>query len=431
MKNVCLEIPRDVDYILKKLGEAGHEAYAVGGCVRDALLGRMPNDWDITTSALPAEVKQVFRRTVDTGLQHGTITVLLQEGQYEVTTYRIDGVYEDSRHPKEVIFTSNLTEDLRRRDFTINAMAYHPEVGIVDPYDGMLDLEGGVIRAVGDARERFDEDALRIMRAVRFSAQLGFAIDPETALALKEFAPRLKDISHERVRDELLKLITAPYPETFEVLYNMKITREIFPRFDMMMEAAPEDGRTENYGMATLFALEDVSSTATMRLATLLLHAGDASYVKEFLREMRLDNKTIHDVTLLVSQAVTTLDNLASSSEISEYDVRILMNKVGELMPSLIELMKADSKSFVLDIREIILASVLKIEELYGVVLDRGDCVNLKELAVTGGDLIAAGIKPGPELGEILGKLLDEVLRDPAANTKEHLLEYTQSILLF
>lgn len=431
MKNVCLEIPRDVDYILKKLGEAGHEAYAVGGCVRDALLGRMPNDWDITTSALPAEVKQVFRRTVDTGLQHGTITVLLQEGQYEVTTYRIDGVYEDSRHPKEVIFTSNLTEDLRRRDFTINAMAYHPEVGIVDPYDGMLDLEGGVIRAVGDARERFDEDALRIMRAVRFSAQLGFAIDPETALALKEFAPRLKDISHERVRDELLKLITAPYPETFEVLYNMKITREIFPRFDMMMEAAPEDGRTENYGMATLFALEDVSSTATMRLATLLLHAGDASYVKEFLREMRLDNKMIHDVTLLVSQAVTTLDNLASSSEISEYDVRLLMNKVGELMPSLIELMKADSKSFVSDIREKILASVLKIEELYGVVLDRGDCVNLKELAVTGGDLIAAGIKPGPELGEILGKLLDEVLRDPAANTKEHLLEYTQSILLF
>ena len=195
-----LWIPPKVSEILDILHSHGYEAYVVGGCVRDSILARTPDDWDITTSAKPEEVKKLFRRTVDTGLQHGTVTVLLGNDGYEVTTYRLDGEYEDSRHPKEVTFTSSLEEDLKRRDFTINAMAYNQEEGLVDLFGGMRDLQGKVIRAVGEPKERFTEDALRIMRAVRFSAQLGFTIDEKTYEALAELSPNLKHISAERIQ---------------------------------------------------------------------------------------------------------------------------------------------------------------------------------------------------------------------------------------
>ena len=197
---VKIPIPEEVNSILVKLQESGYEAYIVGGCVRDALLGREPNDWDITTSALPLEVKRIFVKTVDTGLQHGTVTVLAGGKGYEVTTYRVDGVYEDGRHPKEVTFTPSLREDLQRRDFTINAMAYREPGVLVDLFGGQKDLEDGVIRAVGDPSQRFSEDALRILRAIRFSAQLGYRIEEETLRAASELAPTLRKISAERIR---------------------------------------------------------------------------------------------------------------------------------------------------------------------------------------------------------------------------------------
>ena len=183
-------LPENVKYIIQKLSEAGYEAYAVGGCVRDTILGRIPGDWDITTSARPEEIKNIFKKTIDTGIAHGTVTVMLSKEGYEVTTYRIDGEYEDSRHPKEVIFTGNLTEDLKRRDFTINAMAYNDETGLVDIFDGLGDIEKGIIRCVGEPRERFTEDALRMMRAIRFAAQLGYSIEENTSLAIKIALPR-------------------------------------------------------------------------------------------------------------------------------------------------------------------------------------------------------------------------------------------------
>ena len=186
MERLSMRIPENAAVILKGLSEAGYEAYVVGGCVRDSLLGREPKDWDITTSARPEQVKAVFAHTIDTGIEHGTVTVMIGKEGYEVTTYRIDGEYEDSRHPKEVQFTSQLLEDLKRRDFTINAMAYNPDRGIVDAFDGIGDLERKIIRCVGVPQERFDEDALRIMRAVRFSAQLGFEIDGPTKEAITE-----------------------------------------------------------------------------------------------------------------------------------------------------------------------------------------------------------------------------------------------------
>lgn len=222
-----IKLPEKVEYIIHTLEEAGYEAYAVGGCVRDSLLGREPDDWDITTSARPQQVKAVFPRTIDTGIQHGTVTVMMGKEGFEVTTYRIDGEYEDSRHPKEVIFTANLIEDLKRRDFTINAFAYNDRSGIVDAFDGMEDLENGIIRCVGDAKERFTEDALRMMRAVRFSAQLGYDIEEKTKEAITLLAPNLKNISAERIQVELVKLLQSPHPDYLRMAYELGITRVI------------------------------------------------------------------------------------------------------------------------------------------------------------------------------------------------------------
>lgn len=194
-----ITLPEKVKFIIQTITDAGYEAYIVGGCVRDSILGRVPEDWDITTSAKPHEVKALFRRTIDTGIQHGTVTVMLDKEGFEVTTYRIDGKYEDSRHPKEVLFTPNLTEDLRRRDFTINAMAYNEESGLIDIFGGMQDIEQKVIRRVGNAEERFSEDAARIMRAIRFSAQLGYSIEEETQATIRKLSPNLRNISAERI----------------------------------------------------------------------------------------------------------------------------------------------------------------------------------------------------------------------------------------
>ena len=213
MNNFNIKLPDDVQFIIHTLQLHGFEAYAVGGCVRDSILGREPGDWDITTSAMPEETKALFDKTFDTGIEHGTITVLLNHEGYEVTTYRIDGKYEDSRHPKEVTFTRNLKEDLLRRDFTINAMAYSHETGIVDEFEGMEDLKRRVIRCVGCAKDRFTEDALRILRAVRFAAQLDFVIEDETYKAIAEIAPNLVHVSKERIQVELTKLLLSDHPE--------------------------------------------------------------------------------------------------------------------------------------------------------------------------------------------------------------------------
>ena len=218
-----MEIPQAVEKIIDTLEAGGFEAYAVGGCVRDTLLGREPEDWDITTSARPEQVKSLFRRTVDTGIQHGTVTVLENHQGYEVTTYRIDGEYEDGRHPKQVEFTASLTEDLKRRDFTINAMAYSKKTGIVDEFGGMEDLKRGIIRCVGAAQERFTEDALRILRAIRFSAQLGFSIEEQTLEAVRQIAPNLVHVSKERIQVELTKLLKSPHPERMSLVFDTGI----------------------------------------------------------------------------------------------------------------------------------------------------------------------------------------------------------------
>lgn len=438
-----IEIPGHVEMIIEKLEKAGFEAYAVGGCVRDSLLCRKPDDWDITTSAQPWQVKKIFPRTVDTGIQHGTVTVLVGKIGYEVTTYRVDGEYEDGRHPKDVTFTASLKEDLKRRDFTINAMAYNPATGLEDLFGGMEDLRNKVIRCVGDPMERFTEDALRILRAVRFSAQLGFSIEEGTKKGLSAMAGNLRMVSAERIQAELLKLLVSPHPEYLLTAWEAGITKEFLPEFDACMETGQNTPHhCYTVGVHTLKCLERIRADKVLRL-TMLLHDIGKPVVKKtdengrdhfkthgpvgermaghILRRLKLDNDTIKKVCRLVKWH----DFWPGAEEIQ---VRRAVNMIGEdLFPLYLEVQRADLLSQSMYRREEKEGRLNAVEELYRKIKERGDCTSLQSLAVNGKDLMAAGICPGPGLGEILKKLLDEVLRDPSKNKKEVLLEAAQA----
>jgi len=256
MNNITITLPRKVRTIIETLVSAGFEAYAVGGCVRDSILGRAPKDWDITTNAEPWQVKRLFRSTIDTGIEHGTVTVMLDHEGFEVTTYRIDGKYEDNRHPSEVSFTRELSEDLLRRDFTINAMAYNESAGLVDLFGGIEDLKNGVIRAVGNPAERFNEDALRIMRAARFASELGFEIEEETEKAMADYAENIRDVSAERIRVELQKLIMGKAPEKLYILLKCGVTKIVFPEWDECVATEQESKyHIANVGEHTMICL--------------------------------------------------------------------------------------------------------------------------------------------------------------------------------
>ncbi|WP_448782665.1 CCA tRNA nucleotidyltransferase [Blautia sp.] len=435
---MILEIPKNAETILNILENAGYEAYVVGGCVRDSILGRTPDDWDITTSAKPEQVKELFHRTVDTGLQHGTVTVLMEKEGYEVTTYRVDGEYEDGRHPKEVTFTASLEEDLKRRDFTINAMAYNPSRGLVDLFGGMEDIDRKIIRCVGDPLERFTEDALRIMRAVRFSAQLGFTIEDETRKALKVLAPNLKHVSAERIQTELVKLLVSPHPDYLRVAYEAGIIAEFLPEFDVCMET-PQNTPYHCYtvGEHILHSLNYVRADRVLRI-TMLLHDIGKPVVRktdengrdhfkmhgeagekmagQILRRLKFDNDTIYKVTRLVKWHD---DRPAGTTK----SVRRAVNRIGEdLFPYYLEVQQADMLAQSEYRRAEKQERLDKVKEAYEVIMNEHQCVSLKTLAVTGKDLIQAGYKPGREIGETLNRLLEEVLADPQKNQKEVLL---------
>lgn len=439
-----LRIPEKAEIILHTLEEAGYEAYVVGGCVRDSILGRSPDDWDITTSAKPEEVKALFRRTVDTGLIHGTVTVMLDKEGFEVTTYRVDGEYEDGRHPKEVSFTASLEEDLKRRDFTINAMAYNPKRGLVDLFGGVQDMEKRIIRCVGNPLERFTEDALRILRAVRFSAQLGFSIEGETLKAISVLAPNLKYVSAERIQVELLKLLVSPHPDYLRTAYEAGITKEILPEFDRCMETEQNTPHhCYNVGEHTLQSLLNIRADKVLRL-TMLLHDFGKPVVKRtdedgrdhfkthgsegekmavsILRRLKMDNDTIRKVRSLIKWH----DYRPKGEAVS---VRKAISLIGEeLFPLYLEVQKADILAQSAYRREEKLARLTAVSALYEEILDRGQCISLKTMALTGRDLIDAGYTPGKELGEILEKLLVHVLENPEDNKKEILLKLAGTV---
>jgi len=448
-----IQVPEKVNKIIETLLAHGHEAYAVGGCVRDSLLGREADDWDITTSASPYEVKELFRRTIDTGIQHGTVTIMLDKEGFEVTTYRIDGEYEDGRHPKEVLFTKNLEEDLKRRDFTINAMAYNEQTGMVDIFGGVKDLEDKIIRCVGVAGDRFDEDALRIMRAFRFSAQLGFSIEENTKIAAAERAENLKKISAERIRVELTKLLLSNHPDRLLWMQQNGITKVVLPEFDAMLATEQKNSNhLYNVGEHTLKVLGQIGTEGewskkelqVLRFAALLHDVAKpevqvtdgqgeqhfpkhgeagAKKAKEIMRRLKFDNETTDLVVRLVS-AHEQYISITGSNEENLAAMRHMMHRLGpDLMDYLWELQRADILSQNPASLERKMFILNETKKLHREVVERNDCVLLKQLAINGKDLIELGAAPGKQLGEILERLLQEVLDAPELNQKDILLQ--------
>ncbi len=433
-----IRLPEKVHKIIETLMAAGCEAYAVGGCIRDSVLGRTPNDWDITTSAKPEKIKQLFSRTIDTGIKHGTVTVMMDREGFEVTTYRIDGEYEDGRHPKEVTFTADLEEDLKRRDFTINAMAYNEQTGLVDLYGGLQDIDRGMIRCVGEARERFTEDALRMLRAVRFSAQLGYQIERDTKKAIQELSPSLRRISAERIQAELVKLVVSDHPDYLRTAYETGITAQFLPEFDLCMETKQNNPHhCYHVGEHILHSMMQVEPDKILRLGmlfhdigkpqTLTVDAEGITHNKrhaevgeqmtmQILRRLKFDNDTIRKVTKIVrfhDQEVGA----------SPGAVRRAVNRTGEdIFRMLFSVKRADILAQSDYLRKEKLEKLTYIQALYEEICQKHECMNLKDLAVTGTDLIALGIPPGKEIGRILNQLLEIVLEEPERNTKEELL---------
>ena len=436
-----IQLPEKVSKIINCLTEAGYEAYAVGGCVRDTLLGRTPGDWDITTSAKPAEVKALFGRTIDTGILHGTVTVMLGKEGFEVTTYRIDGEYEDARHPKNVVYTANLLEDLKRRDFTINAMAYNDAEGLIDAFNGIADLKKQVIRCVGDPMDRFGEDALRMLRAVRFAAQLGFSIEEKTRGAIISLAPNLSRISAERIQTELVKLLVSAHPEEMRTVYETGISKVILPEFDAMME---EEQRNPHHcytvGEHTIHAMCAIRPDKVLRL-TMLFHdvakpvcrTVDEKGIYHYHGHPAKGAQMAHAIFRRLKFDCATMDRVCrvipwhdDNPPFDDASVRKAVHRAGiEQYPALFLVKRADILAKSKAGQKEKLAYVDAYERMYEEIRRRGDCLTLKELAVSGKDLIGAGIKPGKQIGEILNALLALVLEDPQKNTKEYLMSYT------
>lgn len=449
-----IDMPEDVHYIIDTLDAAGFEGYAVGGCVRDSLLGRTPADWDITTSAEPGEVKSLFPHTIDTGIQHGTVTVLMpdipaEDGSrrwkgYEVTTYRIDGKYADGRHPDQVTFTPSLEEDLKRRDFTINAMAYNDRAGLVDLFGGQEDLKPGIIRCVGDPKQRFSEDSLRMLRAVRFAAQLGFALEPSVREAIRADASSLSRVSAERIQVELVKLVTSPHPEEIEEACNCGLTAVFLPEFDEMMRT-PQHTPHHSFdvGHHTIEVMKNVPPEKILRLAALLHDVGKpacrttdatgrdhfkghpqvgAPMARKILRRLKFDN----DTTDRVVQLVQFHDERPSATERS---VRRAMVRIGrDAFPEIFTLKRADTLGQSMYHRAEKLQAIDDFERLYHEILKKQEALSVKDLKIDGKDLLTMGVPQGAEIGRILKQLLEEVVDEPERNTREYQMQRAREI---
>ena len=434
---MVIPVPEYVRRVLGALEEAGWESYAVGGCVRDALLGREPHDWDVTTAARPEAVKAVFagERIIDTGLKHGTVTLLTDGGPVEITTFRTEGDYTDARHPDRVSFVSDVHEDLRRRDFTVNAMAFSPGRGLRDDFGGQEDLAAGVIRCVGDADERFREDALRILRALRFAARYGFTIEPATAGAMARNRERMLRLSPERIFSELKGILTAPgagemlrtYPEIF---------------FTVLPELAPLRGFDQRRPHAhqwdvwehTARSVDAAPPDTVIRLAMLLHDAGKpaafsldpdtgmgrfyghpaagARIAQDVLRRLRCDNATVKSVTTLVEHH-EMLDGHGKKA------MRRILSRLGEEdARRLLAVCRADAAAHTPETCAKRLERLALDEAALGELIREGSCLSVKDLAVGGRDLMELGFAPGPALGRTLQRLTEEVMDETLPNRK-------------
>ena len=390
--------------LLDTLHKAGYAAYVVGGCVRDSLLGLTPHDWDLCTSALPQQVMELFgaQRCIPTGLQHGTVTVKQSGALYEITTFRTEGTYTDGRHPDEVHFVPDVREDLARRDFTINAMAYNEKEGLVDPFGGQADLQSGIVRAVGVPRQRFTEDALRILRLYRFAARFGFAIDPPTAQAAQELCAHLDCVSVERIEEELAKLLSAPAPAAY---LDEKILGVVLPELSPEALAAAKP---------VVDACPAGAENLPIRLAALLLSLGEDG-IRRTLKRLRCSNALIEEAAVLVREAVPGVPvslNIYARRLLGKYNL-CTVQRLAALGTALQPERAAD------------FAALSELAER----LDAdGVCCRVSQLAVNGRDLMAAGIPAGPDIRKVLEALLDGVIREEYPNERQALLAAVQQL---
>ena len=390
--------------LLDTLHRAGYAAYVVGGCVRDSLLGLTPHDWDLCTSALPQQVMKLFgaQRCIPTGLQHGTVTVKQSGALYEITTFRTEGTYTDGRHPDEVHFVPDVREDLARRDFTINAMAYNEKEGLVDPFGGQADLQSGIVRAVGVPRQRFTEDALRILRLYRFAARFGFAIDPPTAQAAQELCAHLDCVSVERIEEELAKLLSAPAPAAY---LDKKILLVILPELSSEALAAAKP---------VVDACPAGAENLPIRLAALLLSLGEDG-IRRTLKRLRCSNALIEEAAVLVREVVPGVPvslNIYARRLLGKYNL-CTVQRIAALGTALQPERAADFAA---------------LSELAEQLDADGVCCRVSQLAVNGRDLMAAGVPAGPGIRKVLEALLDGVIREEYPNERQALLAAVQQL---
>ena len=441
-----IKLPETTAYIIERIEKNGFEAFAVGGCIRDSLLGRVPNDWDITTSAKPEDIMNIFENTVETGIEHGTVTVVIDKEPYEVTTYRIDGDYTDGRHPDSVEFTENIEEDLSRRDFTINAMAYNNSTGLVDVFGGREDLENRVIRCVGNPKKRFEEDALRMMRGIRFSAQLGFSIDKDTFKAIEEMADSISAVSIERINVEFTKTLMSDAKKIM-IYHETGILKNVLPElYTIEKENLRKDFSIEKSIKMGIDCANLCKKDLACRLSGFFVYINEAIGIentKKILKKMRYDNKTISKTCELLKYSMRNISN-------NKEDLKYLLMKLDsvELLEDLIDLKAAEVDTYLETQKKIFEDESTKNDELDKVglevleaftveslivlnnventlkeIVDNKECFRVKDLDINGKDLIAAGVKPGKEIGEMLNKILKEVIKNPDINKKEKLLE--------
>ncbi len=435
-----VSLPPGVALLIQELEAAGFEAWAVGGCVRDSLLGLVPHDWDVCTNARPEQTLCVFagRRVIETGIKHGTVTVMLDNLPYEVTTYRSDGAYTDSRRPDSVAFVASLREDLSRRDFTVNAMAFHPQKGLRDDFGGAEDLKNKIIRCVGDPGARFSEDALRIMRALRFAATYGFGLEEKTARALLDLKERLLLIAPERIREELMRLITGD-SAAFVLRNFAPVLYVVMPELEPMrgfLQYSPYHHL--DLWEHTLQAMMAVPAEPVLRLAMLLHDAGkpgcflrdekgighfyghsqkSLALAGEIMNRLRFDNQTRQAVEELVLYHDAAIPA-------TEKNVLRWLSRIGEKrLRQLITVMRADAAAQHPDKREAKLRDIAALEGCLHAVLQKRLPYRLKDLAVTGNDLAGIGILPGPEMGRVLKTLLDQVMDGQLPNERNMLLK--------
>ncbi|MFW6066749.1 MAG: CCA tRNA nucleotidyltransferase [Myxococcota bacterium] len=435
-------IPEPVLDICGRLEDSGYRAWVVGGSLRDLLLGREVNDWDIATDARPKQVQGVFRRVVPTGIQHGTVTVLHRGGQYEVTTLRGETTYSDGRHPDRVYFVDEIEADLARRDFTVNAIAYDPvQQSVADPFDGLGDLDRRTIRAVGDPKERFDEDGLRVLRAARFVATLEFDLDPETEAAIRPALSTFRKVSHERVREEWMKALKAPAPSrAFEVMRRTGILEVTLP--ELVDQVGCEQNRYHAYDVwtHTLACLDAMEGDAVERLAALLHDLGKprsrgvsdktgdytfydhekigARMADAWMRDYRFSNAERDKVVRMVRHHL-----IVYAPEWTDSAVRRFIRRVGtDLVDPLIRLARADALAKGRPVAE----ELGMLDELTDRVrreLEAGSALSARDLAIDGKQVMdRLGIAPGPAVGRALDRLLERVLEDPSLNDRDRLL---------